>query len=177
MRRATASGAGAIYQPLIDKIIKDHPKSLDPTTLRIFLGGVRAYMASNDMEKARNVGILLMDLGPDTDVVNSALVGFAKMVDKERKKANAEDIRAVSPEEKQAAKTRLKAMENVQGQLLQKLAGRDAVSAAGMVWIAETCSDIGLDDAAVKQCQRFLDRAEKDKKGPFFQAPPASALS
>ena len=115
----------------------------------------------NDLDKAGKAGMVLMDLGPDTEAVNAELLKFAKLVDQERKKAEAELIAAVGPAETEA-KEHLAAMKEMLGKLLMKLASREQVSAAGMVWIATTCSAIDLDDAAEKLCQRYIERVKKD---------------
>ncbi len=71
-------------------------------------------------------------------------------------------IAAVLPAEVGAAKTRLAGMNEILGKLLTKLAAREKLVAADMVWMAETSSAVGLDEAAEKQCQRFLTRLKED---------------
>ena len=160
--------AAALFQPLIDAAKASHA-AFDKTMQRIFLGGVRAYMAADDLDKAGKVGMTLIELGPDSDAVNRELVNFAKLLENERRKADAALTKAASGPETEAAKTRLAAMNNVLGKVLAKLASREEISAAGMVWIAETSSKVGLDDAAEKQCNLFLKRVNEDpvfkKKG------------
>ncbi len=84
------------------------------------------------------------------------------LLEGERKKAEAAVIAAVGDAETATAKDRLAGMNEMLGKLLTKLASRENVSPKGMVWIAETCSKVGLDDAAEKQCQQFLKRIEED---------------
>ena len=147
--------AAGLFQPLIDAAKASHA-AFDKTMQRIFLGGVRAYMAADDLDKAGKVGMTLIELGPDSDAVNRELVNFAKLLENERRKADAALTKAASGPETEAAKTRLAAMNDVLGKVLAKLASREEISAAGMVWIAETSSKVGLDDAAEKQCNLFL---------------------
>ena len=122
---------------------------------------------------------MLIDLGPDSEPVNRELVDFAKLLDKERKKAEPALTDAVSAADTEAAKTRLAAMNNSR-QVLAKLASREKISAAGMVWIADTSSKVGLDDAAEKQCNLFLKRVNEDEASRRKAAPrrrPRSAPS
>ncbi len=155
-------GAAALYQPLVDTIKKTKPESLDPTMLRIFLGDVRSYLLAGDLTKAGEAGMVLMELGPDNEMVNRQLLDFAKLLDVERKKAEAIGTAAVGAADTQAAADRVAAMQEILGKLLKKLATREKFSAAGMVWTAETCSTIGLDEAAEQQCQGFLKRVKDD---------------
>ncbi len=151
-----AKAAAAQFQPLIDAVDKSKPKSLNETMLRIFRGAVRAYVEINDLEKAELAGMVLIDLGPDVEYVNDALLRFARLLEKKRKEAEAAVIAAVVPAEVTAAKNRVAAMNQLLGKLLMKLASRNNVSPVGMVWIAETSSAVGQDQAAEMQCQRFL---------------------
>jgi hypothetical protein len=154
--------SAVLFQPLIEDIQKQKPDSLDENMLRIFLGAVKAYMGAGDLDKAGAVGMVLIELGPDTDKVNAALVQFAKLVEGERKKADAAVTQAVSASEIDAAKAHLAAMDTLLGKLLTKLAAREKISAAGMVWIAETSRTVGLDDPAEQQCEKFLQRLKDD---------------
>jgi hypothetical protein len=81
--------AVGLYQPIIDSVMLEKPKSLDGTTVRAFVGAIRAYAALNNFEKTQQVGKVLLDLGPDTPQVNTMLVEFAKLLNAERKKADA----------------------------------------------------------------------------------------
>ncbi len=154
--------AAPIFQKLIDAA-KGSNAAFDKTMQRTFLGGVRAYMAADDLNKAGDVGLMLIELGPDAEPVNRELVNFAKLLDKERKKAEAHMIDAVSNADIEAAKARLAAMNDLLGKILAKLASREKISAAGMVWIADTSATVGLDDAAEKQCNLFLQRVKNDE--------------
>ena len=150
------------FQPLIDELTKRKPEKLDDTMLQIFLGAVRAYVATNDLEKASVAGMKLVELGPDSEVVNDALLRFAALLDGERKKAEAGVIAAVDPAEAAAAKQRLAGMNDMLDKLLTKLASREKVSPKGMIWIAVTSSTVGNDKAAETQCQGFLKRFKED---------------
>ena len=157
-----AKAAAPQFQDLIDAVNKSKPKSLSETMLRIFRGGVRAYVEINDLDKAEVAGMVLIDLGPDVEYVNDALLQFARLLEKKRKEAEAEVIAAVVPAEITAAKNRVRDMNQLLGKLLMKLATRNNVSPIGMVWIAETSSAVGQDKAAETQCQQFLKRIKND---------------
>ncbi len=83
--------AAAIYQPLVDMIEAEKPLTLDATTLRVFLGAVRAYSAPalGRFADAGKVSNVLIDLGPDTREVNTELVKFARLLEGEWEKASA----------------------------------------------------------------------------------------
>jgi hypothetical protein len=154
--------AATQFQPLIDELRRRKPKTLDRTMLAIFLGSVRAYVLTNDLDKASVAGMTLVELGPDTEPVNDGLLRFAMLLERERKKAEAAVIAAVDPADTAAAKQRLEGMNEMLGKLLSKLALRAKVSPKGMVWIAETSSNVGLDGPAETQCQQFLNRVKED---------------
>ena len=87
-RRGRRQDRLALFQPLIDAAKGSHA-AFDKTMQRIFLGGVSAYMAADDLDKAGKVGMMLIELGPDSDAVNRELVNFAKLLENERRKADA----------------------------------------------------------------------------------------
>ena len=155
-------GAAPLFQQLVDDVQKTKPDKLESRLYASSWRGPAPILMINDLDKASKAGMVLMDLGPDTEAVNFELLKFAKLVDQERKKAEAELISTVGAAETEAAKDHLTAMKEMLGKLLTKLAAREQVSAAGMVWTASASSAIGLDDAAEKLCQRYIDRVKKD---------------
>jgi hypothetical protein len=164
MEAGEAKKAAAEFQPLIDEVKRRRPASLDETMLAIFLGGVRAYVAANDLPHASDAGMKLVDLGPDTEAVNKALLRFAQLLDGERKKAEADVIREVDATKSEAAKARVAGMNKMLGDLLTKLASRENVPVNDLPWVAKTSSTVGQDTAAKAQCERFLKRVERDPK-------------
>jgi tetratricopeptide (TPR) repeat protein len=158
--------AVALYQPMIDMIEAEKPQTLDATTLRIFLGAVRAYSALGQLDKAGKVSTLLIDLGPDTLEVNAGLIEFAKLLNLECKKASAvvtELESAKNDEELNKAKVRLASLQELLGKILLKLADRREVSLAGMMFLGETLNSLGMTAQAGGELQKILDRAKTDK--------------
>lgn len=169
--------AAAFYQPLVDIIKAEKPQSLDGTTVRIFLGAVRAYSALNDLEKAGEVSTVLIGLGADSPQVNAVLVEFARLLDLERKKAAAivtELESTTKAAETDAAKVRLASIQDLLGNILLKLAERQEVSLAGMVFIGDTLNTIGKTAEASQEYQKILQRAESD---PEFAKTAAKAMT
>ena len=82
---AMAKAAAAEFQPLIDEVDKSKPKSLETRCSRIFLGGVRAYVATNDLEKAERRRHGAGRPRPRHEDVNEALLRFARLLEKKRK--------------------------------------------------------------------------------------------
>jgi tetratricopeptide (TPR) repeat protein len=160
-----AEGAAALYQPLIDALRAERPKTLDETTLRIFVGAVRAYCAMGDLDKAGRVGETLIDLGPDTPQVNAVLVDFAKLLNEERKRAAARVTELESTTydaELKKAKGRLASVQALLGKTLVKLAARREVSLAGMVFVGDALNTVGMAAEAGVQYRKIIGRAESD---------------
>ena len=65
--------AVALYQSWWTSSRLTSPRTLTPRH-RLFLGAVKAYCAAGDLDKAGEVGSVLIELGPDTPEVNAALV-------------------------------------------------------------------------------------------------------
>lgn len=157
--------AAALYQPLIEIIKADRPEEFDRATVGIFLGGVRAYAALGQFDKAGETAGLLIELGPDVQKVNDVLVGFAALLDNERKKAVAvvTELEATTKKaETEAAKRQLASVGKLLGDMLLKLSQRKEVSLWGMVFIADGLNKIGKTAEASSQYQKIIGRAESD---------------
>lgn len=157
--------AATLYQPLIDAIKAEKPKSLDDTTIRAFLGAVRAYAALGEFDKAASVGDVLFDLGPDTPEINSVLTEFARLLDMERKKAVAavtELENTANKSECAAARARLASIEKLLGKILGRLAKREKLSLAEMVFVGDALGSVGMTNEASTEYQKILKQAEAD---------------
>jgi len=159
--------AAELYQPLVDVIEAEKQQSLDATTMRIFLGAVRAYTGLNDLDNAGKVGTKLIELGPDSPQVNGALIEFAKLLNVEKKKADARVTDLESSTnfgELAEAQKRLKSIQELLGKMLAKLAQRQKMSAAGMVFIGDTLASLDMTAEASEQYQNILKRIETDEE-------------
>ena len=169
--------AAALYQPLVDAVRADKPKGFDETTVRTFLGAVRAYCALGQIDRAGDASAVLIDLGPDTPQVNFVLTDFAKLLDVERKKAAAavtELENTTQITEFDAARARLASIEKLLGASLVKLSKRGEMSLAEMVFIGDALNTIGMMDEASREYRKILQRAEAD---PAFAKTAARATS
>ena len=77
--------AVALYRSLVGAVDMEST-DFDRTTSRIFLGGLRTYAAIGNFDKAGAAADALIARGPDSPTVNRALIGFAGLLDRERKK-------------------------------------------------------------------------------------------
>jgi hypothetical protein len=161
-----AKEAAALYQPLVDALKAEKPPRIDATTIPVFLGAVRAYSALNELDKAGEVSAVLIDLGPDTPQVNAVLVDFARLLNEERKKADAlvTELESTTYEDKLAkAKARQASVKDLLGRTLLKLAERKELSLAGMVFIGDALMTIGKTAEASAIYQKIVKRTETDK--------------
>ena len=157
--------AATLYQPLVDAAKADKPKTFDVNTIRIFLGAVRAYAAFGQIDKAGEASDVLIELGPDTLQVNHVLVEFARLLNLERKKAEARvtelentgDVDAVA-----AAHTQLASVETLLGKTLVTLSERQELGLGHMMFIGQAMNTVGMTAEASRQFQKVLGRMETD---------------
>ncbi len=157
--------AAELYRPLIDIIKADKPRNFDRTTVRVFLGAVRAYAALGQFDKAGDAADVLIELGPDSPQVNDVLIRFAGLLDLERKKASAavtELETTTKDAETKAAKQHLAKVQNLLGKILGKLAGRKELSLWAMVFIADGLNSLGMTAEASREYQEIIQRTETD---------------
>jgi tetratricopeptide (TPR) repeat protein len=153
--------AAAVYQSQIDAVKTQRRRELDETTLRVFLGALRTYMALGDLDKAADAADTLIELGPDTQPVNAMLVDFAKRVDAERKRTAA-SAGAGNEAQREAARSRSAAIEKLLGKILVKLAQRREMPPAGTVFLGDALAAVGMTDEAVREYQAALAHAPSE---------------
>jgi tetratricopeptide (TPR) repeat protein len=156
--------AAALYQPLVDAVKAEQPKNLDSDTIRIFLGAVRAYCALSDLDKAGQVSAVLIELGPDTLQTNEVLVEFAKVLNLERKKADAHvtELENSAGGELTTAKARLASTQELLSKTLSRLSQRQELGLGQAMFIGETLNSLGKTTEASQQFQKLLKRTETD---------------
>lgn len=162
-----AKQAAAMFQPLVDAIKAEKPQSFDANTIRTFLGAVRAYCDLNDLEKAGAVSEVLITLGPDTPQVNDVLMKFVKLLNEERKKADArvtELESGTNAAEIDAAKKRLSSVQTLLGKSLAKVSPRKELGIANKIFIGETLATVGMTDEATALFQDLIKRTETDEE-------------
>ncbi len=151
--------AVSYVQPLMDQARASRSDPNDPSAFRIFYTATRAYLAAGQTDRASEAGMALADLGADVGPVNVVLVEFAKSLDVERKKADAELTRAASAGDAaaiDAAKAKLASAQKMMGSLLKKLALRKQHTLGGLMAIADLCNASDLSAEASQQYREIL---------------------
>lgn len=152
------------FQPLMDGLDKEKTKGMDlKLLLRIYVGAFRSYLAASDLAKAGDVGVGLADAAADNQFVNGWLMDFARQLNDEYKKAEAERISATEATQKDAANAKLQAVKEPLGKVLAKL-GERQVSGKGLMFVADTLSAVGLTTEATKVYDEILKRLENDEE-------------
>ena len=148
-----------MLQPLVDAYLAHKPEQFDATVLRVFTSAVKAYSAKNDLTKAGEVGLTMVELGPDTPQINGVLMEFVKLLDLERKKAEAEVIESNSP----AAQKKLGDTRKMLGDIMGKLKDRTQISPASQVFIADAYAAMNDNNNATQQYEKLKAKIEKSK--------------
>jgi hypothetical protein len=152
-------------QPMVDEL-KNQPRALDRTALRILVNALRAYSLLGRVPQTIEVGNMLIDGGDDLPPVNATLIEFAKTVKGEWKKASAELISAEQSGEEgrinNAKMLEATGRESL-AKVLEKLNERKQYDLAGLVFLAESSAEIGLNEKARDQFQAIVDRAAADQ--------------
>lgn len=159
--------AAALLQPLVDQVKASKPKGLDETTVRIFRAALQANLGIGDVARASDVGMILCDLGADVQPVNAVLVDFARVMDEQRKTAEADVTRSTASGDAkaiQAANAKLKSTQTLIGNLLKKLAARKEHSVYGLVTVGDLCGAVGLAAEARQLYERLLAIPDVDKR-------------
>ena len=157
--------AAALYAPLVEAVKAEKPKTFDNNTIRIFLGAVRSYCTLKQLDKAGEASAVLLSIGPDTLGVNDVLVEFAKLLNLERKKAEAEVTElevGIHADQLKAAQTRLASMQELLAKILLNLAERKELGLGHMIFVGETLNTIGKTAEATQLFEKILKRMETD---------------
>ena len=139
-------------------------KRSTPTRSASFSAPCGRTAALDELDKAGEASDVLIELGPDTLQVNDVLVEFAKLLNVERRKADArvtelEDTRQY--EELNAAKARLTSVQDLLGKTLVKLSQRQELGLGQMMFIGETLNAIGMTDRGEPSSFRRSSNARK----------------
>ncbi len=159
--------AAALLEPLVSQVKASKPQALDEGTVRIFRAALQAYLGLGDVAKGSDVGLVLCDLGADSQPINAILVEFARVLDEERKKAAADVTRATAAADvkaAEAANAKLKSTQSLIGSMLKKLASRKDHSETGLIVLGDLCVNVGMAAEATEIYQRLLAIPNVDKK-------------
>ncbi|HZZ72195.1 MAG TPA: hypothetical protein VFE24_08070 [Pirellulales bacterium] len=158
LEQGQSADAIAHLQPLVDLYVANKPEQFDATMRRVFLSTIMAYAGQNDLTKATEVGLKLLEIGPDTKEVNLGLMEVAKMLDLELKKAQA----AVITNDNGANQKKLADTKKMLSDIMGKLKDRTQLSAASLVFIADVFASLDDVDSATAQYTKLLDIIEKE---------------
>ena len=154
-----------LLQPLVDNLKSKPPGSLDKFSLRILVTALQTYSKLNESAKAVEVGQLLLANGDDIPPVNSVLMSYARIVRTDWKKGAGELIAA--EESKDEGRINNAKLAETSGRetmlkLVDELTKRKNLDLSGMVFLAESNSELGRSDQSREQFQAILDRMEAD---------------
>lgn len=165
-----------LLQPMIDVLKSKAPGAIDKTTLRILVASIRAFVSQQKTNDAIEAGNILIAGGEDIPPVNGVLIEFAKLVKGEWKKAAAELIAAQQAMEEgrlNNAKLAEASTKESLSKVLVQLNTRKQFDLSGLVFLAETSSEIGTPDKAREQYQAIIDRTAAD---PVFAKQASKAI-
>lgn len=159
-----AKEAARVLEPLVGQIKAEKPATLDLTMLRVFFAGAQAYLALGDVDRATEIGMILAELGADQPAINSLLIRFVRVLDGERRKAEAAVTEATAANDEKAhrqAVDRLRHTEQTIGKLLARLARRKEMAVTDLLYVGEQCAAVGLTQEAAQLFQSVADLAQK----------------
>ena len=165
LEKDETAAALPLLQPLVDNLKSKQLTSLDRSSLRILVSALRTYAAENQTPQAVEVGQLLLTIGDDLPVVNGVLIEFAKIVRADWKKTANELLAAEQSQEEgriNNAKLAETARRESVTKVLAQLGTRKQIDLGGLVFLAESSQDLGMNDKAREQFQAILDRAASD---------------
>jgi tetratricopeptide (TPR) repeat protein len=118
-------------------------------------------------DQASEAVAALAEVGADIPQVNYVLVEFARSLDQERKRADAELIKATAAGDAKGvaeAKEKLAAAQQRLGELLKKLAARKQHTLSGTMAVADLCFNVGLSAEAAPLYRQILATPDVDAK-------------
>ena len=177
LEQEETAAALPLLQPLVDNLKTKSLTTLDRSSLRILVSSLRTYATLNQTPQAIEVGQILMTAGDDVPVVNGVLIEFGKIVRAGWKKTSIELIAAEESKEEgriNNAKLAETAARDSVTKVLEQLGARKQIDLGGLVFLAESSQDLGLNDKAREQFQAILDRAAAD---PAFAKVAAKAMN
>ncbi|HZZ73749.1 MAG TPA: tetratricopeptide repeat protein [Pirellulales bacterium] len=153
-----------LLQPLAAEWEKTATESaeMDNATQLMLVNTIRAYAEVGDEANAGRLVGKLIKAGPDTETVNAALVDFAKLIDQERRQADAAVAAASTAEAKLVAKRKQAASTELFRNTLMQLFQRKNHRIASLIYLADAASNAGMTNAAKDAYSRILDKAEKE---------------
>ncbi len=165
-----------LLQPLVDDLKAKPAGPLDKASLRILIAALQTYSALSDSPKAIEVGQLLLANGEDHPQVNGVLMQYARIIRNDWKRTEGELFAANESKDEgriNNAKLAQTAGHEAMIKLVDEMSKRKNFDLAGMVFLAESDSELGRSDKSREQFQAILDRAAAD---PAFAKQAAKAM-
>lgn len=151
--------AGELLTPLLESVSGGEGKALDNFALRVFIGLIRVRLAEKDLAKTAEIALKLAEAGEDNPIVNSVLVDVIRTVKLHWKEA----LGKAEGQDPPANDTAGEAEKQILISLLQPVASRKQHPVVNLVFIGDSCLEVGLTDQARDVYLSFLDSAAKDE--------------
>ncbi len=177
LEAAQPKEAAELTDPLVLAIRAEKPAPLDNTHLRVFLATVRAQLALGQLDKAGASAAGLAELGADESAINGVVASILKMLADAWKQSTADEIEArtgADPMRRAAAETAAKEHKELLGQFVDRILARKNNTLAAMIYLGDTCAQLGKADPARELYQSILKRADDD---PAFKQGNTQALT
>ncbi len=160
---ADVKGAGELLAPLLESVSGGQGKALDNYALRVFIGSIRVKLLEKDLAKTSEIALSLAEVGEDSPLVNSVLIDVIRNVKQEWKQAQA--AQPAEGQDPPAGETPEPgdAQKQVLIGLLQPVAARKQHPVVNLVFIGDTCLEVGMTDQARDVYLSFLEKSAKDE--------------
>jgi hypothetical protein len=169
--------AAELTAPLVQTIRAEKPSQLDNLHLRMLLAATRAQIALGDTAQAGQTAGLLVELGPDDAAINGVLNSMLRLFDDAWKQSEAGVIEArtaADPMRRAAAEAAATGRKATAAEFVDRILARKNFALPAMIYLGDTCAQLGKTDAAGQLYQSILQRAESD---PAFKQANSQALT
>jgi tetratricopeptide (TPR) repeat protein len=160
-----------LLDPVADPLAAAAGERLGELDWRVLVVTLRARQIAGQLERASDLAAVLLRAGPDSTLVNTIVVELCRQIAAKIPpitSAATGSLQAMSATSDNAAMADSMALSQILRSLMVPLAAREQLTASALVFVAEQCSNLGLDEEARRVCDRILTKAEQDPQ--FRQA-------
>ena len=169
--------AAALLAPLVDEIARTKPTELNLKIQRTYVYAVRAQLAAGQAEAAGDAALALANMSPDEPQPNGLIVDLAKLMAIEIRRIEAEQAADAAGFQGVSAKAEATAkLREAQGQLLDAIVGRKALSIQQLIFVGDACVDLGKNQMAREIYSRLLDSIDKDAEAKKTAGPAVTRI-
>jgi tetratricopeptide (TPR) repeat protein len=155
--------AVTLLEPLVARVRALRPQSIDLATFGTVMAAIRARLALGQTEQAAKTASVLLEISADQPAMNQSLVNFLRLLAREQQQAEAVIARpGAAAKAVEEAQTKAAALRQLLGKLLAPLLKRHEFSLADMAHLGDLCAAVGMNDEALAQYRRLLDKAPQD---------------